>query len=118
MLQDQDILVCEDEPFIAYDIVETVEDAGGRVVGPAATVREALELLKRHRVRAAILDVHLADRDVTPVAERLLAEGVPVVVHTGVGLPQSLAQRFPDVPVLIKPVAPAVIIDRLVRQIS
>jgi hypothetical protein len=64
------------KPFIAFDIATTIEDAGGMVVGPVATVKEALALLEIHPVAAVILDVNLGDRDISPVAELLLARGV------------------------------------------
>ncbi len=113
MLTGTHILICEDEPFIAYDLALSVEDANGQVVGPAASVREALILLETSPVTAAILDVHLSDRDVTPVAEALLARGVPMVIQTGVGLPDELKQRYPALTVLSKPVLPKDIIQRL-----
>ncbi|CAN5178498.1 hypothetical protein BH11PSE2_BH11PSE2_19370 [soil metagenome] len=85
------VFIAEDEPFIAFDLATTIEDAGGVVVGPAATVTEALALLKNQPVAAAILDVNLGDRDICPVAELLLARGVPVIFHTGLGVPDELS---------------------------
>ena len=90
------VLVAEDEPFIAFDLAVAIEDAGGVVVGPAATVAEALALLESNHVAAAILDVNLCDRDISPVAELLLARGVPVIFHTGLGVPEDLIPIAPD----------------------
>jgi hypothetical protein len=45
-LTGQRVLVVEDEPLIAMDIVQAVEDVGGEVVGPAATVTDARELAR------------------------------------------------------------------------
>ena len=50
------VLIVEDQLIVALDIQMAVEDANGEVVGPAATVREALELLSRAKVDAAILE--------------------------------------------------------------
>ena len=108
------VFVAEDEPFIAFDLATTIEDAGGVVVGPAATVTEALALLEIHPVAAAILDVNLSDRDISPVAELLLARGVPVIFHTGVGLPDELTARFPNLIVHLKPLVP----EQLIRQLA
>ena len=66
-------------------LVDAIEDAGGIVVGPASTTTEALAFLDQQDVRAAILDVNLADRDIEPVLSRCVAAGVAVVIHTGEG---------------------------------
>jgi DNA-binding response OmpR family regulator len=76
-------LIVEDEPFIALDLAMAVEEARGKVIGPAGSVREALMLIEQHLVQAAILDVNLSDRDVTPIAELLIGGGVPVIFYSG-----------------------------------
>ena len=113
MLNNARILVAEDEAFIALDIAMAIEDAGGQVIGPAANVSEALELLANNEVSGAILDVNLADRDVTPVALALLKKNVPLVFHTGVGIPLELSAQNLDFVVCIKPTSP----DRLIRHL-
>ena len=107
------ILVVEDEAFIALDLALAVEDAGGRVVGPAASIAEALTLLTSCEVDGAVLDVNLPDGDITSVVEQLVANDVPFVIQTGIGLPNALAGRFPDLVVSIKPVLATVLVHRL-----
>lgn len=107
------ILVVEDEAFIALDLALAVEDAGGRVVGPAASIAEALTLLTSCEVDGAVLDVNLPDGDITSVVEQLVANDVPFVIQTGIGLPDALAGRFPDLVVSIKPVLATVLVHRL-----
>lgn len=111
------ILVAEDEPFIALDVALAVEDAGGEVAGPAASVREALALIESLPIVAAILDVNLADGDISPVAERLIIAGIPVILQTGIGLPPKLAARFPELQVNIKPCAAATLVSQLAALI-
>ena len=101
------ILVAEDEPIIALDLVWAIGDAGHLAIGPSATVADALALLDREPVCAAILDVNLLDGDITPVVEYLVARGVPLVLHTGVGVPPELAARMPDLIVRLKPTSAA-----------
>jgi len=103
MLSGVRILVAEDECLIALDLADMFEDAGATVIGPAATVREALSLLATERVDRAFLDFNLADGEVTPVLEMLSSKGVPIVVYTGRGLPNELSSKHPDVTVLRKP---------------
>ena len=118
MLNDACVLVAEDEPFIALDLALAIEDAGGQVVGPAASVKEALALLEATAVAGAILDVTLADKDVTPIAELLIASGIPLILQTGVGLPPDMAARFPDLIVRIKPCDSAQLVDELAALIG
>ncbi|WP_234430476.1 response regulator, partial [Brucella melitensis] len=98
-LEHRRILVVEDEVFVALDVAATVEDANGTVVGPVGTVRQAIDLINRQEVDAAILDVNLADGDVEPVLDRLKSRNIFVVIHTGGGLPPRLAARYPEMPV-------------------
>ena len=112
------VLVAEDEPFIALDVAMAVEDAGGEVLGPAASVREALELLDGRDVAAAILDVNLIDGDVSPLAEALIARGVPILFQSGIGLPLDLAARFPDLAFRLKPCTAAVLVRQLADLIA
>lgn len=114
MLTGQRILIAEDETFIALDMASGIEEAGGQVVGPAASVSEALALLAVNEVTGAILDVNLADRDVTPVALMLIARNVPIVFHTGVGIPPELTLGHPDLVVCIKPTS----LDRLIAHLK
>src|SRR3712207_4398339 len=103
MLEGARVLVVEDEAIIATDLADTFESAGADVVGPAASVREALALLADQQVDGALLDFNLADGEVTPVLELLLARGVPIVMYTGRGLPPEISGQHPHLPVLRKP---------------
>src|SRR3954471_16836911 len=107
------ILIVEDQAIIALDLQIAVEDANAQVIGPAASVREALDLLHTNAVDAAILDANLPDGDVTPVAEEMIERGIPFVINTGVAVPLQL-RRFPNVPVFRKPTAPS----RLIRELA
>lgn len=118
MLNHALILVVEDEPFIALDVALAIEDAGGKVAGPAASVKEALALIDTMPIVAAILDVNLVDGDISPVAERLITAGIPVILQTGIGLPPKLVARFPDLPVNIKPCVAATLVVQLEALIA
>lgn len=113
MLNRAAVLIVEDEPFIALDLGFAVEDAGGQVVGPAATVKHALRLFEAHVVAAAILDVNLDDADIVPVVEYLVEHDIPMILQTGMGLPEHLAARFPDLIVRIKPNVAAELVAEL-----
>jgi CheY-like chemotaxis protein len=55
------ILIIEDEPIIALDIMTTVERAGHTVTGIAATRAEAVELARRDPPELILADIQLAD---------------------------------------------------------
>jgi CheY-like chemotaxis protein len=56
-----DVLIIEDEPFIALDIQTLVEDLGHRVVGIARTHKEAVQAVRVHRPGLILADIQLAD---------------------------------------------------------
>jgi CheY-like chemotaxis protein len=99
------VLVVEDEALVAMLVEDALLDAGASVIGPAATVAEALALLERETPEAAVLDLNLAGETSTPVADALAARGVPFVVATGYGA-DGLPPGHAAVPVLAKPYDP------------
>jgi CheY-like chemotaxis protein len=86
-LDRQVILLVEDDFFIAADMVGCLEAAGVEVIGPAASIEEALALVEthRHRLDGAVLDINIGDKRVYPVADTLHRIGVPYVFTTGYG---------------------------------
>jgi DNA-binding response OmpR family regulator len=118
MLKGMPILIVENEPLIALDLSEAVKDRNGIVIGPVPTVAEALAILAGQSVGAAILDARLDDRDITPVAIRLIEQAVPFIIHTGTGLPAELAASHPDLPVILKPKRPEDVVASLEEQLQ
>lgn len=90
----------------------------GVVAGSAASIRDALDLLDNREVDGAILDVNLIDGEVTPVVESLLARGISVIIQTGVGLPAALEGLEAPPPVLLKPVFPDRLLQKLAEQLN
>lgn len=82
------VLVVEDEYLIAMDLQLLLEARGWRVLGPVATVREALDLLNSELPAVALLDVNLGTEFVTPVAEFLKERGVPFAVASAYDRPE------------------------------
>jgi CheY-like chemotaxis protein len=77
------VLVVEDEAIVAMHLERVLERAGWEVVGPAAHQLAALRLAWREPLDAALLDLDLRGESGAPVAEALVARGVPVVVLSG-----------------------------------
>ena len=118
MLTGSLVLVAEDQIFIAMDLALAVEDAGGEVAGPVASVENALVLIEMRPITAAILDYNLTDGDITPVAILLLDANIPIIIQSGVGIPPELAMRFPDLVVYIKPYDAADLVSKLAVLIA
>ena len=76
------VLIVEDEPLIAMDIEWMLTREGWAVLGPFRSVGEVLHLLKDTRPDAALLDYNVCGEAITPVAERLRALDVPMVVSS------------------------------------
>jgi hypothetical protein len=73
-------------------------------------------LIEQHLVQAAILDVNLSDRDVTPIAELLIGGGVPVIFYSGLALPAALQERYPSACACKKPTPPVQLLNKLVAS--
>ncbi|MFL6751636.1 MAG: response regulator [Sphingomicrobium sp.] len=117
MFSEAPVLIAEDNLYIALDLSNAVEEMDGRVVGPASTVAEALTLLARHEVAAAIVDSQLGDGDVVPLAQQLAERRVPFVIHTASDLPPIIAELHPLVPILMKPLQPQAVLTCLLDEI-
>lgn len=74
------VLVVEDELLVAMDLEAVLIEAGHQVLGPAASVDEALRLLETKRPDVALLDYNLQGETVVPVAESLSDLDVPFVL--------------------------------------
>ncbi|WP_210526686.1 response regulator [Rubellimicrobium arenae] len=104
LLRGRRVLVVEDEFLIAEDLCEELQSCGAKVMGPAASVAEALALLDHGPAPdMAVLDIGLEDEKVYPVADALRARGIPFVFATGYDA-WVIPHAYTDVPRVEKPV--------------
>lgn len=90
-LRGRRILVVEDDYFLALMAEDALLRGGAEVIGPLPTLQEGLDFLASGSpLDGALLDVQLRTSLVWPLAEALLARGVPVAFVTD--LPTD---RFP-----------------------
>ena len=100
------ILIAEDEHIVAESMGRMLRLWGAQIVGPAATVDQALELLRTAaKVDAAMVDINLRGVRAYSLADDLIARGVPFVFATGYSTP-IIPERYRHVPVLQKPFEP------------
>ena len=104
-LRGRRVLVVEDEYMLAEDLREELERQGAEVMGPVASVADALEILRSGPAPdMAILDINLGGEMAYPVADALRARDIPFVFATGYDA-QAIPKARSDVPRAEKPVA-------------
>lgn len=97
------VLLVEDEPLVALMISDLAGELGYEIVGPFASLPEALQAAESHDFAGAILDVNLAGELVYPLAAMLQERSIPFMFVTGYG-PERIDARYSGIPVLQKPV--------------
>ena len=113
------VLVVEDEALIALDLEARLGRHGWRVLGPAATVDQALRLLRDGETPdVALLDVNLGGEPVTPVAEALRARGVPFVLASAYHVPAQAAAALAGAPNIGKPTGERRLLAALARAVA
>ena len=101
------VIVAEDEAIVGLDLCQTVQEAGCEVEGPLPDVSSAMLSYQKRKPDIAILDINLGTDNVFPLAEKLMAENVKVIFHSGLYCEEEVQQRFPDAILLEKPCPPS-----------
>ncbi|WMS41856.1 hypothetical protein RDV64_17555 [Acuticoccus sp. MNP-M23] len=101
------IMVVEDEVLVGMDLVMLLEDWGYCPDGPHASVREAIDAFDNFEPQVAILDMNLGGGESSiPIAEELVARGIPFVFLTGyTRLNLSGDPLTKNVPTMKKPIS-------------
>jgi len=102
------VLVAEDEYLLAKKIVSEFVKLSIETIGPASTVKRALDLVEHGgHLDGALLDIRLRDDMIFPVAEVLWARGVPFVFTTGYSQEAiAIPNRYKHVARFEKPLDP------------
>jgi DNA-binding NarL/FixJ family response regulator len=56
------LIVAEDDALIAMELAQTIETAGGELIGTAATADDAVMLAAEREVDVVVIDLHLKGR--------------------------------------------------------
>jgi len=110
------VLVVEDEALVAMHVETILTEAGCEVVGPAASIDQALRLCAQE-LDAAVLDMNLAGAMSYSVADALAAAHVPFLWLTGHS-PSVLPQRHRDRPLVAKPYLASVLLEALSTTVA
>ena len=95
------ILIVEDEPLIALDLHAALCAVGAGIIA-ATDATEALRLIRRNEISAAVIDVKLGNRDSGEICQALFHLRVPFLFYTG-HANADLLKAWPEVPVFAKP---------------
>ncbi|HEX3858033.1 MAG TPA: response regulator [Pseudolabrys sp.] len=106
-----DVLIIEDETFIALDLEGLVESLGHRVLGVARTHKEAVALAKTKRPGIILADIQLADGSsgMDAVNEMLRSFEVPVIFITAYPERFLTGERPEPAFLIAKPFQPATV---------
>ena len=106
-----DVLIIEDETFIALDLEGLVEGLGHRVLGVARTHDEALALARAKRPGIILADIQLADGSsgLDAVNEMLRSFEVPVIFITAYPERFLTGERPEPAFLIAKPFQPATV---------
>lgn len=106
-----DVLIIEDETFIALDLEALVEGLGHKVLGVARTHSEAVALAKMKRPGVILADIQLADGSsgLDAVNEMLRSFEVPVIFITAYPERFLTGERPEPAFLIAKPFQPATV---------
>ncbi|SDI07094.1 HWE histidine kinase domain-containing protein [Alloyangia pacifica] len=102
------VMIVEDEPIIALDLVGMMEHAGYAIFGQFGSVSAALAGTEAALPDLALLDENLGGEKSTRLLDHLLAKGVPVVIISGYD-----GEVRTGVPRLSKPISEAELLSTL-----
>ena len=100
-LKGRRVLLAEDNPLEAIEYCDWLCEAGAEVIGPIASVQQALSALAKGNIDAAVIDYALADGNSPRLQVALEDSHVPFVVVTA--YPRPLIRRNKTQKILPKP---------------
>ena len=103
------VLIVEDDNILAITLAEELAAEGAKVIGPAPTVTDALDVITRTDLDGAIVDINLRGKATFPVADALADHHIPFVFATGYLVAGHIPARHANVRRFEKPTAPGVI---------
>ena len=110
------VLVLEDEYYLADDLVDALQQAGAKVVGPVSSLRAGHEIASAD-VDIAVLDMNIHGEFSHSIADRLLADQVPVIIATGYSK-EAIPERLRGLPQIEKPFDVRAVVTLIAREVE
>jgi DNA-binding response OmpR family regulator len=104
-------MIVEDEPLIALDLHAALCAVGAGIIA-ATDAAEALRLISRNEISAAVIDVKLGELDSFEVCQALFHRRVPFLFYTA-HAHAELLRAWPEVPVFTKPARTSEVVARI-----
>ena len=111
------VLVVEDEMMVSLLIEEMLAEHDCAIVGPFASVPEAVEAATKAAIDVALLDVNIGGSKVYPVATALTARRIPFLFLSGYGQ-SAIPHDHPEWRVCAKPFREGDLIGMLSEQLG
>lgn len=111
------ILIAEDEFLVSVLLEQDMTEAGYRVIGPYTRFSEAMNGVRQGGFELALLDINMNGHMAYPLADALLAQGVPFIFLSGYGA-QDMPERFRACPRISKPYNLSVLLREIARLIG
>ncbi len=96
------VLLVEDDGLVAMLVEDMLDELGFAFAGNPGSVTEGLAAVSRGDFDVAVLDLNLNGERVYPVADALVAAGIPFVFATGYGA-SEVPETYRRWPVAAKP---------------
>ena len=111
------ILIVEDEGPIALNLASAVQQAGGIVIGPAASVAQSFALMADNTLDGALLDIRLRGETSFQLADVLAVLDIPFVFVSGLSS-ALMPYTHRDRPLFDKPYQMHDVISTLARLVK
>lgn len=108
------VLVVEDVGMVAMSLKNMLQDMGCVVVGTAARLHEAEELVRHERLDGVLLDLNLGGQYSYPVVDILRERRIPFIIMSGYDVGQ-LRPDLAEAPQIQKPFAPEALEPTLLK---
>jgi ActR/RegA family two-component response regulator len=121
LLAGKRVLIVEDDDILAITLAEELAAQGVKVIGPSATVVDAVDVIATTDLDAAIVDINLRGKAAFPVADALADRHIAFVFATGYLVAGHIPARHANVRRFEKPIPPNIIcraIEEAVHEAS
>jgi len=117
MAKGKRVLVVEDEPLVAMELVGILQQALLEPAGPVGTAASALRLIESETLDAALVDANLGGKPVDEIVYALVRRNVPFAFVTGYDRTR-LPRPFQKVPMLSKPFSAGSLLEIVNKVLS